>query len=42
MDTIKTATGNHQCHHLTGKHKKINVIVEAKYSTHAKIKYTEL
>jgi len=34
--------GNHQFHYFTGKHKKFNVTVTAKLSTHAKIKYAEL
>jgi len=39
---LETLAGNHQFHHLTGKHKKFNVTVATKFSTHAKIKYTEL
>ena len=34
--------GNHQFHYLTGKHEMFSVSVAAKFSTHAKIKYTEL
>jgi len=30
-----------QFHYLTGKHKMFNATVAAKFSTHAKIEYTE-
>ena len=39
---IENTSLNHQFHHLTGKQKMFNVTVAAKFSTHAKIKYTEL
>ena len=38
----KTPAGSRQFHYLTGKHKMFNVTVAAKFSTHAKIKYTQL
>ena len=33
---------NHQFHYLTGKYEMFSASVAAKFSTHAKIKYTEL
>ena len=39
---LLTLVGNHQFHYLTGKHEMFNVTVAAKFSTLAKIKYTEL
>jgi len=39
---LQTLAGNHQLHYLTCKHKTFRVTVTAKFSIHAKIKYTEL
>ena len=39
---LRTLAGNHQFHYVTGKHKMCNVTGAAKFSTHAKNKYTEL
>ena len=40
----QTLVGNHQFHYLTDKYdyKMFDVTVAAEFSTHAKIKYTEL
>ena len=38
---LQALAGNQQFHYKTGKHKMFNVSVAAKFSTHAKINYTE-
>jgi len=39
---LKTLAGSHQFYYLTGKPKMFSFTVAANFSTHAKIKYTEL
>ena len=39
---LKTLAGSYQFYYLTGKPKMLSLTVAANFSTHAKIKYTEL